>query len=37
MFEDYSMTHQPFHHLPRTPADLKMTIFPKKIVYEIFK
>ena len=30
MFEDYSMTHQPFHHLPRTPADLKMTIFPKR-------
>ena len=30
MCEDYSMTHQPFHHLPRTPADLKMVIFPKK-------
>ena len=30
MFEDYSMTHQSFQHLPRTPADLKMTIFPKK-------
>ena len=30
MFEDYSMTHQPFNHLPRTPADLKIRIFPKK-------
>ena len=33
MFEDYNMTHQPFHHLPRTPADLKMTICVKTCVY----
>lgn len=30
MFEDYSMTHQPFNHLSWTPADLKIRIFPKK-------